>query len=204
LACGARITWHAAQKKIGTTTVHPSAQNTEIELKDLLIKALGGSDVSYNQFLQKMSVCMRAYFRKRLQRDPSEVEDLVQEVLIALHNQRHTFDAAYPVTAWAHGIARYKVIDHYRRRNKAEHIDIDDAQELLVSEDHEVEDARRDLSTLLEELPPKQRQAIVMVKVEGLSIAEASSASGQSESLVKVNIHRGLKKLAELMRSSAP
>jgi RNA polymerase sigma-70 factor, ECF subfamily len=182
--------------------VQAAAQQTETELKSLFVQAQVGNDKAYNTFLQRMSGVLRAYFRKRLQRDPSEVEDLVQEVLIALHNQRHTYDAAYPVTAWAHGIARYKLIDHYRRRNRAEHIDIEDAEDLLVTEDHEVQDARRDLSTLLEELPDKQKQVILLVKVQGLSVAEASQTTGQSESLVKVNVHRGLKKLAQLIAAS--
>lgn len=145
---------------------------------------------------------MRGYFRKRMQSNLSEVEDLVQEVLLAIHNQRHTYDSQYPVTAWAHGIARYKAIDYYRRRGKAEHIDIEDAEELLVWEEQEALDAEHDVNVLLEGLPSKQREAITLVKLEGLSITEAANQTGQSESLIKVNIHRGLKKLADMMKST--
>jgi RNA polymerase sigma-70 factor, ECF subfamily len=177
--------------------------SSEPELKALFIKANEGHNASYNSFLLKVSGLLRGYFRKRLQSVPFEVEDLVQEVLMAIHNQRHTYNPDYPVTAWLYGIARYKVIDLYRRQNRAEHIDIDDAEDLLGFEEREAQDAQHDVSALVEQLPAKQREAIERVKLEGLSIAEAAAASGQSESLIKVNIHRGLKKLAELMKSQS-
>jgi RNA polymerase sigma-70 factor, ECF subfamily len=180
-------------------------QERETAMRALLIAGCNGDAVAYAKFLQDLSALLRGFYRKRLMSIPDEVEDLVQEVLIAIHNQRHTYDASQPVTAWAHAIARFKLVDFFRRRSArgGDHLDIDDLQDDLASEDHEAADAKRDVATLLADLPPKQREAIEWVKIEGLSIAEAAAKTGQSESLVKVNIHRGLKALAARMREFA-
>ncbi len=174
----------------------------ETVLKAQFLSGLAGDARTYATCLSELSRLLRSFLRKRLQAAPDEVEDLVQEVLIAIHNQRHTFDAAQPLTAWAHAIARFKLIDFFRRRGvRGEQVDIDDVEdELVAHDDHGAQDAKRDVLALLDELPPKHREAIHWVKIEGLSIAEAAAKTGQSESSVKVNIHRGLKALADRMR----
>ena len=180
-------------------------QDREIRLRALLLAGNDGDSAAYATFLRELAALLRGFYRKRLQSAPDEVEDLVQEVLIAIHNQRHTYDAAQPLTAWAHAIARFKLVDWFRRREVrgGAHVDIDDVADTLAAEDHDAGDAKRDVATLLAELPPKQRAVIEWVKLEGLSIAEAAAKTGQSESLVKVNIHRGLKTLAARMRVAA-
>ncbi len=180
-------------------------QERESAMRALLIDGCAGNQIAYAKFLTELSALLRGFYRKRLMSMPDEVEDLVQEVLIAIHNQRHTYDAAQPVTAWAHAIARFKLVDFFRRRQVrgGDHLDIDDVEEELASEDHNAADAKRDVTTLLADLPPKQREAIELVKIEGLSITEAAAKTGQSESLIKVNIHRGLKALAVRMREFA-
>lgn len=180
-------------------------QDRETELRPLMIAACDGNQQAYAALLSGMATLLRGFFRKRMLSVPDDVEDVVQEVLIAIHNQRHTYDAGQPVTAWVHGIARYKLADFYRRRGAqgGEHLDIDDAAEWLASEEHDAHDAKRDIGRLLDELPEKQRDAIRCVKIDGLSIAEAAAHTGQSESSVKVGIHRGLKALAARMRASS-
>jgi len=180
-------------------------QDRETALRPLMIAACDGNQQAYVTLLSEMAKLLRGFFRKRMLSVPDDVEDVVQEVLIAIHNQRHTYDAGQPVTAWVFGIARYKLADFYRRRGSQgnDHVDIDDAAEWLATEDHDAHDARRDVGLLLDELPEKQRDAIRCVKIEGLSIAEAAAQTGQSESSVKVGIHRGLKALAARMRGAA-
>ncbi len=90
--------------------------DSEERLKNLLLRGLDGDAPAYQAFLMGMSTHLRAYFRKRLARLPDEVEDLVQESLLAIHNKRHTYDAGQPLTAWAHAIAKYKLVDLLRRR----------------------------------------------------------------------------------------
>jgi RNA polymerase sigma-70 factor (ECF subfamily) len=143
--------------------------------------------------------------RRRLAQRPDEVEDLVQETLLAVHNQRHTYRPDLPVTAWAHAIARYKLIDWLRSHAVKGALDVplDDAQELFSSSDAEAAQARRDLGQLLQTLPDRQRLPIVHMKLEGLSVVETARLTGLSESAVKVGVHRGLKALAARIRGTA-
>jgi RNA polymerase sigma-70 factor (ECF subfamily) len=121
---------------------------------------------------------------------------------LAVHNQRHTFDSAQPLTAWVHAIARYKVVDFLRRRSRGNLATepLDDELEVLSTADADAAEARRDLAKLLEALPDRQRLPIVYVKVQGLSVAETARLTGMSESAVKVAVHRGLKALAARIR----
>ena len=174
----------------------------EAHLKDLLVRGLSGEASSYEAFLRELSAFLRAFLRGRLMRVPDEVEDLVQETLLAVHNQRHTYDAAQPLTAWVHAIARYKLIDFLRRRAGREAMNdpLGDEDDLLATSDEEAREARRDLAVLLAKLPDRHRLPIQHVKIEGLTVAETAKLTGMSESAVKVGIHRGLKALAALIR----
>jgi RNA polymerase sigma-70 factor (ECF subfamily) len=176
----------------------------EDRLKESLVRGLAGDGAAYHRFLGELSGHLRAFLRRRLARLPDEVEDLVQETLLAVHNQRHTFDAAQPLTAWVHAIARYKLVDFLRRRSRRDLLTepLDDALEVFSAAEAEAADARRDLARLLEALPERQRLPIVYVKVQGLSVVEAARLAGMSESAVKVGVHRGLKALAAKIRET--
>ncbi len=176
----------------------------EDRLRDLLISGFAGNATAYHAFLKALSAHLRAFFRRRLAGLPDEVEDLVQETLLAIHNQRHTYDAGQPLTAWVHAIARYKLVDLLRRRagRDALHDPLDDEIEVLQASDTEAADARRDIAKLLDQLPDRQRLPIIHMRLEGLSVMEVSRLTGMSESAVKIGVHRGLKALAALIRSS--
>src|SRR4030065_67762 len=167
----------------------------EESLRSLLLLGLGGDDPAYHAFLQELSAHLRAFLRKRLARLPDEVEDLVQESLLAVHNQRHTYDAGQPLTAWIHAIAKYKLIDLLRRRARRDLLTAppDDELGLAPAADAEAADARRDLGKLLAQLPERQRLPIVHMKLEGLSVTETARLTGMSESAVKGGGDRGLK-----------
>jgi RNA polymerase sigma-70 factor (ECF subfamily) len=177
---------------------------SEDRLRDLLLRGLGGDNAAYHVFLRELSAHLRAFLRGRLSRLPDDVEDLVQETLLAVHNQRHTYDAGQPLTAWIHAIARYKLVDLLRRRAGREALNdpLDDEPDIFARSDSEAADARRDLAKLLAQLPDRQRLPIVHMKLEGLSVAETARATGMSEAAVKVGVHRGLKALAALIRSN--
>jgi RNA polymerase sigma-70 factor (ECF subfamily) len=174
----------------------------EDRLKALFVRGLAGDPAAYHRFLIELSAHLRSFLRRRLARLPDEIEDLVQETLLAVHNQRHTFDSAQPLTAWVHAIARYKVVDFLRRRSRGNLATepLDDELEVLSTADADAAEARRDLAKLLEALPDRQRLPIVYVKVQGLSVAETARLTGMSESAVKVAVHRGLKALAARIR----
>lgn len=170
----------------------------EDELRDLFLAGRQGDAKAYHAFLQRAAGFLRAFAARRLYGWPDEVEDLVQECLLAMHNQRHTYEPGQPLTAWAHAIARYKLIDVLRAKSVREalHEPLDDEMELFAEPAEEAGEARRDLAGLLDGLPDKQRLPIRHVKLEGLSVAETARLTGLSESAVKVGIHRGLKVLA--------
>lgn len=179
------------------------ADRLEERLHALFDAAAAGDARAYRTFLGEVSTRLRAYYRKRLVRFPSDVEDLVQETLLALHNQRHTYDTAQPVSPWVFAIARHKLVDFLRRhaRTTALTDPLDDDIALFATADADASDARRDLGKLLAELPDKQRLPIQHVKIDGLSVTETARLTGLTESAVKVGVHRGLKALAALIRS---
>ena len=109
----------------------------EDRLRALLLAGLSGQGPSYQIFLTELSAHLRAFLRRRLARLPDEVEDLVQECLLAVHNQRHTYDSAYPVSAWVQAIARYKLVDLWRRRAASELLTepLDEESDLFSSAD---------------------------------------------------------------------
>lgn len=176
----------------------------EERLRGLLLAGLAGDKASYHAFLSDLGAHLRAYLRRRLSRAPEEVEDVLQEILLAVHNQRHTYLASQPLTAWLHAIANYKLVDAYRRRARRDlRCDaLEDLPELLAAAEGEAHEARRDLAKLLQALPPRQRLPIERVKIEGLSVAEAACQLGMSDSAVKIGVHRGLKALAAKVRQS--
>lgn len=176
----------------------------ERELRRRFVLGLEGDASAYRAFLDELSGHLRGYLRRRLPRALEEVEDILQETLLAIHNARHTYRADEPLTAWVHAITRYKLMDFFRAhaRREALHDPIDD-HDLFVASHAESADARRDVGELLETLPDRHRLPIQLVKLQGLSIAEAAEHSGLSESAVKVGIHRGLKALAARIRGSA-
>ena len=177
---------------------------TELRLHALFLQGLDGDADAYRRFLQATATHLRAFLRRRLSGWPDEVEDLVQESLLAIHNQRRSYDTGVPLTAWMHAIARYKLIDWLRRhaRQGSLHDPLDEADGMFSSAAEDAGEARRDLTTLLATLPDKQRDAIVFTKLDGLSVREAAGALQMSEAAVKVAVHRGLKVLAATLRDA--
>jgi RNA polymerase sigma-70 factor (ECF subfamily) len=130
----------------------------------------------------------------------------VQETLLAIHLHRGTWDAALPLSPWLLAIARYKLVDLWRRKGRREAElssieELDDSAQPAAPGADEAE-ARRDLGVLLQSIPAAQRNAIVLTKIEGLSVAEAAERTGASVAAVKVQVHRGLKRLADLVRKT--
>ncbi len=166
-------------------------------LARLMAQAQDGDGSAYRLVLETSRDWLRRFFRNRIA--PQVIDDLVQETLLSLHNKRASYDPDRPFLPWLAAIARYRWIDELRRTYRTA------ADELSGSEAAEPQDdeliARISLDRLLARLPASQITAIRLVKLEGLSIAEAAIRCGQSEPLVKVNIHRGLRRLAALIES---
>jgi RNA polymerase sigma-70 factor (ECF subfamily) len=180
------------------------ANATEQRLRGQLLDALAGDAAAYQRFLGSLAAHLRAFFRKRLFQLPDEVEDLVQETLLAIHTHRHTYRPEQPLTAWVHTIARYKLVDLLRARSRREALNdpLDEDLAVFAASDTQAVEAHRDLETLLQALPERQRRLVRMTKVDGDSNAEAAAAMGMSEVAVKVSVHRSLKALAARFRSN--
>jgi RNA polymerase sigma-70 factor, ECF subfamily len=94
-------------------------QLIEERLRSLMLQSLAGDAAAYRIFLDELTTHLRSYLRRRLGGLPDEVEDLLQELLLAVHNKRHTYDPKQPLTAWVRAIARYKLVDLLRRRSRS-------------------------------------------------------------------------------------
>jgi RNA polymerase sigma factor (sigma-70 family) len=164
----------------------------------LMAAAQVGDANAYRILLAELASWLRRYYARRL--PPAMIEDAVQDVLLAIHEKRHTYDPARPFGPWLAAIARYKWIDRLRSL-KAEAFEPLD-ENIGVPDHGESVIAGSTFQQLLAELKPPQAEAIRLVKLEGYSIEEASRATGQSISLVKVNIHRGLKRLASIIKAT--
>lgn len=172
-------------------------EELEQRLKPMMLMGLAGDAGAHRQLLQLCSDRLRDYYRKRLPDREFDVEDLVQESLIAIHHRRASYDTQQPFTAWLHAIARYKLADHLRSHYRRRSVPISDAADLIDSEFDAPElGVTCDVERLLGGLPKPQRDAIRLVKLEGLSVAEAAERTGHSESNIKVLAHRGMKAMA--------
>lgn len=158
----------------------------------LMAAAQGGNGGAYRRLLGEVRGWLARYYARRL--PPALVDDAVQDALVAIHQKRHTYDPARPFQPWLAAIARYKWIDRLRAlaRHPTEALGED-----IATGDHESAiTSATVLRHLLATLKPAQADAIRLVKLDGYSIEEAAARTGQSASLVKVNIHRGLARLA--------
>jgi len=160
-----------------------------------MIAAQAGEGPAQARLLTLLAGRLRAFFARRLSRRADEVEDLVQETLLAIHVKRATYDPRFPFTPWAFAIARYKLIDHFRRGGGRVDVSLDDAGELLAADNPEEGAVRRDVTSLLARLPARQRALIRDVKLEGYSMAEAAGRAGMSVTAAKVSVHRSMKRL---------
>ena len=165
----------------------------------LMAEAQTGDGGAYQRLLRELIVWLRRYYARRL--PPSMVEDAVQDTLFAVHEKRHTYDPARPFGPWLAAIARHKWIDRVRALKSSS---TESLPEDIPDADHgEAVTSSASLERLLRELTPAQSWVIRLVKLEGFSIKEAAAHTGQSISLVKVNIHRGLGRLAAIVRLSS-
>lgn len=158
----------------------------------LMAAAQNGHGGAYHRLLGEISGWLLRYFERRL--PPGDVDDAVQEALLALHRRRHTFDPAYPLAPWLAAIAKRKWIDQFRGLGRRAADELPD--DLSVGDHEAAVTSASVLAGLLRTLRPAQAQAIMLMKVQGYSIEDASRDTGLSTSASKMNILRGLARLA--------
>lgn len=174
------------------------ARTAPDEWGKLMAAAQDGHGGAYRRLLAEISAWLTRYFTRRL--PAGEVDDAVQETLMAVHRRRHTYDPRYPFGPWLAAIAKNKWVDQLRSLARRPE---DELPEDVAVGDHEATVVSSSvLATLLGALRPAQAQAILLVKVQGYSVEEASSRIGLSPSAVKMNIHRGLARLTALIEKT--
>lgn len=158
----------------------------------LMKAAQDGDNNAYERLMGEVSRWLSRYFHKRL--PPAAAEDATQEALLAIHVHKLNYQPDAPMTPWLKTIARFKWIDQLRGHLRSP--DSLGEIEVPVSDHGPAVRAAILLEHLLAEVKPAQAQVIKLVKLHGASVEEAARASGQSPSLVKVNVHRGLKRIS--------
>lgn len=173
----------------------------QTEWSVLMALAQEGDRGAYRTLLLQVEPYLRAIAR-RCFRHPSDVEDVVQDVLLTIHSIRHTYDPARPFGPWLAAIANRRVIDRLRHdtRRRAREIELGPEHETFSHADAEPDAmAERMLLEAIAKLPPEQRDAVKMLKLREMSLKEASRRSGRSISALKVATHRALANLRKLL-----
>jgi len=165
--------------------------------------AQSGDRKLYELLLAELLPFVRIVVRGRVA-DPAAVEDIVQDVLLSIHTARHTYRSERPLVPWVRAIARNAVIDWGRRgvrmRRRESDVDVETVEE-VVAPDLEGHPPRLSagLERALESLPDSQRQAVWLLKVEGLTVKEAAERVGVSAGALKLRAHRGYETLRTLL-----
>lgn len=174
-----------------------SAKSLDDRWNGLMAAAQAGDDQAYERLMAEIRQWLFRYFRKRL--PPSAAEDATQEALIAIHAHKQKYLPDNPMTPWLRTIARFKWIDQLRAHLRGPE-SLDDA-DVPVGDHGPATRSAILLDLLLAQVKPAQALVIRLVKLNGASVEEASRMTGQSASLVKVNIHRGLKRIGQALNS---
>lgn len=185
----------------GTTTLIPGMilLVRESELQDLAKKAALGEKQAYRALLEESANILRRSFFKRGFGD--EVDDIVQEALVGIHNAFKTYDSNRPYLPWMFAVGSYKAASYFRKlgRHKKNVTNIPANYEEWCGEDlleRRIE-VVKDIGAAIKRLPKKQRRAFELLKLKDLSVKEASEQMGISESAVKVNAHRAYQALRD-------
>lgn len=169
----------------------------EAELARMFRAALAGDEKAYGDFLSRAAALVRAFARRRVGQSGIDPEDVVQETLIALHLKRHTWRTDAAVTPWLYAIARFKLIDAFRRAGRRPTIDVEEVAETVPAPESEPSASARDVERALAGLAPGQRAVVSSISVEGNSIGETAQKLGMNETAVRVALHRGLAAIAK-------
>ena len=169
----------------------------------LMRSALAGDDAAYQRVLGAVAPVLRANARRALVRagqPADQAEDIVQDILLAVHLKRHTWDVKAPFAPWLFAIARNKLIDALRRRGRRVFVNIDDFSETLAGEPAEETVPAREVAAHLQTLPERQRDVLQSIAVDSASIKATAARLSMSEGAVRVALHRGLATLTARLR----
>jgi RNA polymerase sigma-70 factor, ECF subfamily len=175
----------------------------EDEWTGLMRQAISGDNAAYHRLLRAVTPVLRAGAHRGLARAGQPIdqsEDVVQDILLAVHLKRHTWDVNAPFAPWLFAIARNKLIDALRRRGRRVFVNIDDFAESIPDEPAAETASANEIATLLQTLPPRQREVLQSIAVESTSIRDTAAKFAMSEGAVRVALHRALTSLTAKLR----
>jgi RNA polymerase sigma-70 factor, ECF subfamily len=173
------------------------------EWTGLMRAAVAGNGDAYHRLLKAVTPVLRAAARRGLARAGQPIdqsEDIVQDILLAVHLKRHTWDVNAPFAPWLFAIARNKLIDALRRRGRRIFVDIDDFAETLADTPPAPSVAASEVAAQLQTLPQRQREVLQSIAVEASSIKQTAAKFSMSEGAVRVALHRALSSLTAKLR----
>ena len=186
---------------MGEPKQEPMPGNEE-EWSRLMRLALDGDQIAYRSLLSGITPHVRMHARRMLARSgrgQAEIEDIVQETLLAVHLKRGSWDRTMPFTPWLNAIVRYKTIDMLRRIGARGEIELDGIEDIIAAPE-ESGDYQLDAQRMLAALDGRQRQIVEQVSLAGRSASDVGRQLGMSEGAVRVALHRALKSLAQTFR----
>jgi RNA polymerase sigma-70 factor (ECF subfamily) len=184
---------------ISGTNRSMNMNETEEDWATLLVAANAGDGRAYARFLHAITPVLRGVVRARGQgMGDAQCEDILQDVLLAIHLKRHTWQQDAPVRPWLYAIARYKVIDAFRARGRKVDLPIEDFADTLRAETGPDPTERADVEKMISMLDPRSARIVRGIGLEGASFAETGAALKMNEGAVRVALHRALKMLAAL------
>jgi RNA polymerase sigma-70 factor (ECF subfamily) len=174
---------------------------------ELMAAAQAGDQAAYRALLRDVLPLIRALLRRH-GLAPDQQDDAAQDVLLTLHRIRDTYDPRRPFVPWLASIVRYRAIDLMRRTGRVRANERQDDEAFVTfadpaSDELETGERRAWLRRAVQDLPPRQREALELVKMRDMSVAEAAAASGQTPGAIKVNVHRGLRRLQAVLRGQS-
>jgi RNA polymerase sigma-70 factor, ECF subfamily len=179
----------------------------EDEWADQMRAAIAGDAGAYRTVLQSLTIFLRAEARRgfaRYGRGTADVEDVVQETLLAIHLKRETWRTDEPIGPWVRAIARNKLIDSMRRGGKRINVPIDDVIDILPAAEPTEHLTQQDAEQILNLLQGRQRDIVESISLKGASIRETAAKFEISEGAVRVALHRGLAALSKAYRTQEP
>ena len=167
---------------------------------------ISGDSAAYRQFLEAATPFLRAIATRRCAQfgaPRSDAEDIVQDVLLAIHVKRGTWDPSRPIGPWLVAIVRNKVIDAFRRKGRRIDVPIEDVIETLAAEDTGQSPDVQTIERMLSRLNENQRVIVMAISIEGASIRQTAERLNMSEGAIRVALHRALKLLSAFYREES-
>ena len=184
--------------------IHETKLAREQRWQALMRAAQDGDNVAYARLLSEILPMLRRVVAHKWPSAP-DVEDVVQEILLSVHSVRHTYDPGRPFMPWLMTITTRRVFDAARRRTtrSANETTVDVMPETFLGDgtktEQEISDDQETIRRAVAQLPDGQREAVELMKLQGLSLHEASAVTGKSVASLKVSVHRAIKTMREML-----